>query len=1143
MRLSDWPLRWKMLALLLCATALPLALTAAIEFNGARRAIHDSAVALLESRADQLGGELEEFNDSLARAVDRLSLLPSVGRFCQSPSDPAEVRQILDAYLATDKRVSLVYLFDTRGVAIAGTETKAIGEGFLYRRYLRDALHGRKVISDLFIGVVDSLPLIAFAAPVLQGGKIVGAAVIYSDAKAFWSLVSRGNGRAGEGSFSVVLDRHGIAIAHSSQSGFLLRPAGPLGDDEVREMIAERRFGDRTQALLAQPFPAPEPFELARAPSVPQSVIRLHAAADDGMNLAVVRRLAGGRWTLFYLVPEATLRAPLERLLAQTTTANALAMLLALMLGMLLAQRILRPIEAISRAADALRRGDRTPVRVQLAGRDELGRLAETFDAMATSLEAARTELEEKITARTEALEKANRDLGRQNVSMALRTTELSQRQKRDRAFGATLSALAGEGPLTRVVSEALARAEEFLATLVLVCYRQEGDRLVPFASMGAGTEVAAVPAPLAGRMAEAIRSRRVVTLDPLPADADLRYEAGLVTGRPRCLALVPLVIGDREVGVMAAGSAQPLPLQALAFLSELALPLSLTIARHDLNKQIQRDSMTLAQRNAALREQATALAEQGKALLAQQAELEVKNREVERANQLKSEFLANMSHELRTPLNAVIGFSELLLDDAHTLAPTQVQFVSDILASGRHLLSLINSVLDLAKIEAGRLTLELAPVSPVEEITAACALIAAAARKKRIHLAVAAEAVQWAKADRGKLQQILLNLLANAVKFSREEGRIEIGAEDAGALVRFWVRDEGPGISEALRRELFKPFVQGEAPLVKAHEGTGLGLAISKRLVQHHGGEIGVESEPGHGSRFWFTLQATPPPAMADVAVPRPAEARAAPGGGAGEADAGGGKPIVLVVEDDAANARLLRFHLETSGYEVVEARREAQAIELARRLKPRAILLDLLLPDGEDGLRVLEEVKRDEALRDVPVLVVSVVQETARARQLGAAECFVKPVDGTLLLEALRRLVPVAAARAPLATVLVVDDHDLNRELARTLLERRGCRVLLARNGAEGVRVVRAERPDLVLMDLAMPIKDGMSACRELKADPQTADIPLVAFTALVMRGDEERAMRAGFDGYLAKPIDKATLDAMLVRFLGDRRQQVAP
>jgi len=244
--------------------------------------------------------------------------------------------------------------------------------------------------------------------------------------------------------------------------------------------------------------------------------------------------------------------------------------------------------------------------------------------------------------------------------------------------------------------------------------------------------------------------------------------------------------------------------------------------------------------------------------------------------------------------------------------------------------------------------------------------------------------------------------------------------------------------------------------------------------------------------------------------------------------------KPLVLVVEDDAANARLLRFHLEGAGYAVAEAGREHESLELARRLKPQLILLDLILPQGEDGLRVLRDLKKDEKTAQIPVIVVSVVQETRRSRELGAAECFVKPIDAGKLLEAVQRLCPAPEPARARATVLVVDDHDLNRELARTLLERRGCRVLLARNGQEGTRVAKVEQPDLVLMDLAMPVKDGITAARELKADPETSRIPLIAFTALAMRGDEERARKAGFDGYLTKPLETRALDATLEKFL---------
>jgi CheY-like chemotaxis protein len=352
------------------------------------------------------------------------------------------------------------------------------------------------------------------------------------------------------------------------------------------------------------------------------------------------------------------------------------------------------------------------------------------------------------------------------------------------------------------------------------------------------------------------------------------------------------------------------------------------------------------------------------------------------------------------------------------------------------------------------------------------------------------------------------------------------------------------------VRKDLFKPFMQGESPLNKKHDGTGLGLAITRRMVEHQGGDVGVESELGKGSTFWALLPAderiaavpAAAPARVAVAVPAPAADAApvpVPLAAAAAAPAPAvARPLVLVVEDDASNARLLRFHLETAGYSVAEANRVHEAVELARRLHPQLVLLDLILPDGENGLDVLRELKKHKETAAAPVVVVSVVQETRRARQLGAAECFVKPIDGPRLIDAVQRLCPATPPR-PRATVLVVDDHDLNRELARTMLERRGCRVLLARDGEEGANIARAGRPDLVLMDLAMPVKDGITAARELKADPRTSAIPLVAFTALAMRGDEERARSAGFDGYLSKPLEKGALDATLARFLSFQQQ----
>jgi PAS domain S-box-containing protein len=650
-----------------------------------------------------------------------------------------------------------------------------------------------------------------------------------------------------------------------------------------------------------------------------------------------------------------------------------------------------------------------------------------------------------------------------------------------------------------------------------------------------------------------------------------------------------------------------------------------------------------------------------GEELQAQQRELETQNLEVERASRLKSEFLANMSHELRTPLNAVIGFSELLLEEGRdTLTPTHVRYLEDILGSGRHLLSLINDMLDLVKIEAGRVTLELEPLAPGGCIAEAAAVIQAAAKKKAIAVEKAVKTGSLVRADTAKMRQILLNLLSNAVKFSPAGSSVEVGAEDAGELVRFWVRDRGHGIAASLLPHLFQPFVQGENPLVKRHEGTGLGLAISKRLVEQHGGTIEVASTVGAGTTFTFTI----PRWTGAVPGPAPAETARAPSPPPAPSEASR-RPLVVLVEDHAPSAELMRAWLAETGYQVVDARRASDALSLIERLRPSLVVLDLAL-DGEDGHRVLETLKAQEATRAIPVVIASARDDERRGIALGAIDYFVKPLDrtsfvrrlseivsprpknggpklllidddptvGTLLrpgleeqgyrlsvattgregldlarggtfdllivdimlpdisgfevvetlasdektrdvpvivltaadltaadrvrlakharalgekgdltrdalLAAIRRATSKTAARARRATgpkVLVVDDHDLNLELARAILERMGLAVLAAHDGESALALVRAEKPALVLMDLAMPVKDGYTACRELKADPETRGIPIVALTALAMRSDEEKARAAGFDGYVSKPIDRALLEKAVRAFLGE-------
>ena len=1141
-----WSLRRKLLVLLVCASAAPLLLVTFIEVLRTRDQVEQAASALLEARADQLRGQLDDFNLALARAAERISLIPQVAEaLTAKPADRAAAaavaRRSLSAFSRPDPRLRGIGLIDTSGTMVLSTEHGQEGRSHPFRACVDRVLRtGDPVISDVHLASpeLSSVPSISYCAPVRdEAGKLLGLVTLEVRAAALWDVVRASNGRAGEGSFSVLFDAAGVRIAHSFNEREVFRPASALSPAVVEEMVAARRFGERTRALLEEPSWAPAEFARATAATPLPGFFEAHSPANQANNLAFAQRLRSAPWTVFYLVPRSTVDGPTRRVLAEHLLASCAIIVLTMGFGLFATGRMLRPIRAMTLAAQEIRDG-RLTARVDLSPDEELRTLGLAFNDMAGSLASAQQEMEDRVRRRTLALEAANDELGERNLSLAARTEELTSRRERDVVFGKTLATLAGQGSLDPAIDAALREANAYLGALVLICYAVNDDRLDPMASVGGVGEHGAEAAPIGAHAEEAFRSRRPVVLE-VPEAQGLRFDAVLSSGTPRVVALVPLVVGDRRVGLLACGTAGDLSPDKLSFLSDLALPLGLTITRAELDKRTARYAVELARRNLELRAQA-------KQLASQQLELEAKNRDVQRANQLKSEFLANMSHELRTPLNAVIGFSDLLLADRSALSPTHIAFVEDILSSGRHLLKLINAVLDLAKIEAGAVTLDLQPVAAAEVIADACSIIVGIAHRKRVQLVQGEAEGLRVFADPGKLQQILINLLSNAVKFSPDGATVEVRVEAHAGLARFSVRDHGPGVPAALRGELFQPFVQGESPLVKKHEGTGLGLAISRRLVEQHGGQIGVESEDGDGSTFWFTLpvhEDTP----GQEAVPEAPAPLPGPAPKAGT--------TLVVLEDDAANLRLLRFQLETEGYTIAEAARGPDAIALAVRLAPAAILLDLILSDGEDGFSVLEELKRRPETRDIPVIVISVLPERKRALALGAVECFLKPLDPWALVACLRSLgmapdrprrtlaLPEAdaprAQEAPLRPpILVVDNNDTNRSVAQALLQRRGHPVLLAASGAEGIELARSHGPALVLMDLAMPGMDGFAATRTLKGDPRTAAIPVVAFTALAMRGDEERALAAGFDGYLTKPVDQAALDATLERFIRAER-----
>jgi GAF domain-containing protein/CheY-like chemotaxis protein len=474
----------------------------------------------------------------------------------------------------------------------------------------------------------------------------------------------------------------------------------------------------------------------------------------------------------------------------------------------------------------------------------------------------------------------------------------------------------------------------------------------------------------------------------------------------------------------------------------------------------------------------------------------------LEAASQHKSEFLASMSHELRTPLNAIIGYSEMLQEEAADEG--RPQFVSDlkkIHAAGRHLLELINAVLDLSKIEAGRMELYLEDFDVATLIRDIAAVIQPLAEKNGNRLEVTcAPAAGSMRADLTKLRQALFNLLSNACKFT-EGGTVSLAVarevESTGDWLIFAVQDTGIGLTPEQIGRLFQEFSQADAATARRYGGTGLGLALSRRLCRMMGGDVTVASEPGRGSAFTIRL-----PAVVTAARPEaPAPGDGAPAGGA----------TVLVVDDDVAMRELVRRVLGREGLHVVTAAGGEEGVRLAKELRPVAITLDVMMP-GMDGWAVLAALKADPEVADIPVIMLTMVDDKNLGYALGASDYLTKPLDRERLMAILRKY------RRDLP-VLLVDDDPTMRALARRHLEREGYAVIEAENGRAALDRARETEPGLVLLDLIMPEMDGFEFVAEFRKHPDWRAIPIIVVTGKEISDEDRARLNGGVERILRK------------------------
>ncbi len=768
-------------------------------------------------------------------------------------------------------------------------------------------------------------------------------------------------------------------------------------------------------------------------------------------------------------------------------------LLLTLGIGFFLLQGIKQPLKELTAAAEQFREG-KLDARSGYVSANEFGTLAAAFNAMADTVQ---TQWQSKES--------------------AARIAAVMLQQEDLRAFCRALL----KDLLTETGSQIGA---------IYILNEQKTD-FEHFESIGLAPigRTSFSARDMEGEFGAALATGKIQRIAEIPADS--RFSFSTVSGnfQPREIITIP-ISGDGDVAaVISLANVRSYPDPAIQLIKEIWYVLT---ARWNgvlsfrkirvLAERLEQQNQELQMQQEELEAQAEELRKQTEELQEQNAELEQQRLMVEEASRLKSQFLSNMSHELRTPLNSVMALSRVLMMQARTkLSDEEINYLEIIERNGKNLLTLINDILDLSKIEAGRMDVNPKPFSlrlALENIIESISPLAAE-KHIEIHQHIP-EDLPPLESDEIRVSQILQNLLANAVKFT-DAGSVTVSVQCDQDKVSVQIEDTGIGIAENHLPHIFDEFRQVDGTSARRYEGTGLGLAIARKATHMLGGGITVQSTLGKGSIFTMTLPIT---WQQTAAVYEPIVSRPSP-------RVKSARKTILVVDDEPEMAAMISRYLLQEGYNTLTATSGAEALKLALRERPFAVTLDIIMPDM-DGLEVLQNLKKNPATKDIPVIIVSISEDQATGFALGAIGYVTKPVSPKMLISEIRK---IGAPKT--RSIMIVDDDDLERRQIRRIIEEEGLKPIEAEDGAVCLELIKKQVPDMLVLDLMMPDPDGFAVLEKIHANPETRNLPVIVVTAKDLTQADRDKLRGNVSSILEKSaVKSATLLAEIKRILMD-------